>query len=560
MRPALGKRAFVPNSFLDPKTVGEAKRALRFSEVSADRVSHIMNAYEPEDTEDEYDYSDFKYTVVGEEVTVNEYRECRGGVSLPRAWAMKRWPNMPWVDRTVFPTHDIPFTGTVEPRDAKQEKFFNDLLQAAEQPGPQNLLANATTGSGKTVASIYLGWQLSTPTLIVVDSNKIARGWLKNFRQFFGQGWTDRNVGRIQQKECDYKNKAFVIAMAQSLARRQYPKEMYSHFGMYVIDEIQVFGGPHFSPILYMFPARIHVGVTAENRSGAFGRLIKTHLGDTRVVSKQEVMKPNAWVFKNKLERPFYCYSDGAILSNLSVIPERNAKIANLIKTRGYDRQRNVLVLSNRTQQLLTLKKRCVDLGVPADAMGIHAGTYQTDRFVVYYLLEGSKKRNRLALVDTYSKGRTLLSRLQREDYAGITMPEALYNRLQRGEKITFEQAREQYSPTQHELDNITHSCQIIFATYEIFSKGVDVPRLDMGVEALPSGNVKQPAGRILRISDGKETPEWYAIHDTISATKNENGFVRDSDKVTILTKYFDGKTKARIGALRKHGAKVKIQ
>ena len=139
-------------------------------------------------------------------------------------------------------------------------------------------------------------------------------------------------------------------------------------------------------------------------------------------------------------------------------------------------------------------------------------------------------------------------------------MPEALYNRLQRGEKITFEQAREQYSPSQHELDNITHSCQIIFATYEIFSKGVDVPRLDMGVEALPSGNVKQPAGRILRISDGKETPEWYAIHDTIEAVKDDNGFVRDKDKVDILTKYFDGKTQARIKALRGHGAKVKIQ
>lgn len=523
-------------------------------------MSHILNAYESESDEDEYDYSEFKYSLNGEEVIVNEYRECRGGVSLPRAWAMKRWPNMDWGDRTVFPTHDIPFTGTVEPRDAKQERFFNDLLEAAEQPGPQNILANATTGSGKTVASIYLGWQLSTPTLIVVDSNKIAGGWLKNFRQFFGQGWTDRNVGRIQQKECDYKNKAFVIAMAQSLARRAYPKEMYSHFGMYVIDEVQVFGGPHFSPILYMFPARVHVGVTAENRSGAFGRLIKSHLGDTRIISKQEVMKPNAWIIKNKLENPFYCYSDGAILSNLSHVVGRNTKIANLIKTRGYDRGRNVLVLSNRTAQLQTLKTMCENLGVPSSEMGIHAGTYQTDRFVVYYKLDGSAKRNRLAIAETYSRGRTLLSRLDRKDYAGITMPEALYNRLQRGENITYEIAREQYSPTQHELDNITHSCQIIFATYEIFSKGVDVPRLDMGVEALPSGNVKQPAGRILRISEGKETPEWYAIHDTIEAKKSKDGFIQENDKVTILTKYFDSKTKTRIAALRSHGAKVKIQ
>lgn len=552
MKPTLGKRAFVPNGLLDPITVRQAKRSLKFSQVSADRISHILAAYEPENGDEEFDYEQHDYTVVGDTVTVNEYRACRGGVSLPRAWAKAKWPNIDWQDNTVYRTHDIPFKGRITARDERQAKFFEGLLAAAETPGPQEILAVATTGSGKTVAGIYLGWQLSTPTLIVVDSNKIAGGWLKNFRQFFGQGWTERNVGRVQQDQCDYKGKAFVITMAQSIARRRYAPEFYSHFGCVVVDEIQVFGGPHFSPILYMFPARVRVAVTAEEKTGPFGRLIRTHVGAPRVVSQQEVLKPNAYLAKNEVE-PFWCFNDGALLTNLSTRRERNERLAQLIYNRGFKRERQVLAMSNRTNQLLTIRNRLVELGVPEDEVGIHAGTYQTNRYVLYYILEGSKKRNRLGLYDTRARAYSARDRIERGDYGDIPMPEALYNRLQRGETVTFETSREQFSPTQFELDNITHSCSIILATYEIFSKGVDVPKLDMGVELLPVGNLKQPLGRILRIKEGKAIPEWYALHDFV---KVDGGFVRP--EAGILNKYFSDKTKQRIAALKKAGAKIK--
>lgn len=892
MQPALGKRAFVPYRLLDPKTIREAKRSLVFTEVSADRVSHIIGNTEG-DNHDDYNYDDHEHNEAGTEVTINECREGRTGLSLPRAWAMDKFPDMPWVDRTVFPHHPMNTKGKkIAPRDARQELFFERLMTAAEAPGPQNILANATTGchakgtgirmfdgsvklvekirvgdyvmgpdsrsrkvlrtvsgtqqmyritpkrgapsfvvnedhmlslvrarsfygernsvnrsrqqageivnisvkeyigknkhfkhlhklrqvgvnygasdvvidpyvlgawlgdglsktfaicgiddevlayfreyaehrkckirleqsgklltvfttgmfddlsfynlvknkhipsnyavnceatrlqllaglldtdghlsggcfeitqvnkrlaediqslarslgfrcsmsvklvnhdpyyrllisgdvsriptkiprkqakprkqkknhlvtgfnveptcidefygftlnkdhlyltadyivhhnSGKTVAGIYMGWQLQTPTLIVVDSNKIARGWLKNFRQFFGQGWTDRNVGRAQQDVCDYEGKAFVITLAQSLARRDYGQDFYRNFGLLVVDEVQVFGGPHFSPILHMFPARVRAHFTAENRGGQFGKLIKTHTGNPRVVSSQEVLKPDAWIITNKMEQSFYAMSDGAILTGLARLEKRNQNLAKLIKKRGHDRGRNVLVLSNRTFQLQTLMKMCIDLGVPAETMGIHAGTYQTDRYVVYYKYAGSDKRNRLTVADSYGKGRTAINQVQRGEYERFSkFPTALYNRLQEGHQVDWELAREQYSPTQTELDNITHSCNIIFATYEIFSKGVDVPRLDMGVEALPSGNVKQPLGRVLRLMEGKAKPEWYAIHDTVDLP-DEDGFPQNDKMAGILNEFFNGKTRARVKAIKAAGARIKFE
>jgi superfamily II DNA or RNA helicase len=558
----------VPAGLLDPKRVREAKRSLTFKEISSDRVSHVLAKYAPEDNDEEFDYGQHQFKEVDGEVTVNEYREVRGGVSLPRAYAMKKFPHVVWRDNTKFPIHGIPFTGSIEARDEKQDAFFTALLQEADQRGPQNILANATTGAGKTVAGIWLGWQLSTPTLIVVDSNKIASGWLKNFRQFFGQGWTERYVGRAQQDECDYKGKAFVIAMAQSLASRKnrYPPAFYTHFGLQIIDEVQVFGGPHFSPILYMFPARVRLHLTAENRTGSFGRLIKAHAGNTRVVSKQAVMEPYAWVIKNKLSKPFRCFNDGELLTNLSRQQDRNEKLANLIYTRGTLRNRNVLILSNRTAQLLELRDRCVALGTPLEDTGIHCGQYLTNRYVVYYTLPNSTKRNRITVKENSNAAYRMIARLRRLDWDAITaedpdfpVPTTVYNRLQAGEQLEFSTSRENFKPSTEQLDNITHSCSTIFATYEIFSKGVDVPKLDMGVEALPAGNVKQPLGRVLRLKDGKLTPEWYAIQDYLDVEELQ-GFEQADQRITILNSFFEGQTKTRFGALRGAGAKIRYQ
>lgn len=180
-------------------------------------------------------------------------------------------------------------------------------------------------------------------TLIIVDSNKIAQGWLNNFRKFYGHKWTQDNVGRIQQDSCEYEDKAFSIALVQSIVSRadRYPVDLFEAFGLVVFDEVQIFGSPGYASVLGMFSARVRLGFTAENRKGAFGRLIKSHLGKPRVVSKQEVLQPRAFLIKNKIEQTFYCMSDGAILTGLSRLQDRNEKLAKLIKRRGYDRGRN---------------------------------------------------------------------------------------------------------------------------------------------------------------------------------------------------------------------------
>lgn len=557
MHPILGKRAFVPSRFLLPNTQRKARKALKFTELTTTRMSTILKEYAS--TLEDSTETNAGMHISEETVTVNEYVTVRGGVSVPRAWAMENL-DLPWKDNTVSPKHGIDIdTSAIGPRDEQQARFFSALMAEANKRGPQDILANAATGSGKTVAGIYMGLQLGYRTLIVVDSNKIANGWLKNFHKFMGEEWTDKYVGRVQQDKCEYEGKAFSIALAQSLSRRTYPRKFYRAFGFVCVDEVQVFGGPHFAPILHMFPCRVMTGFTAENRAGSFGKRIKTHLGDTRVKSSQEVLKPKAWLLENVLKDTFWCYSDGALLTNLSKVSERNAKLAGLITDRGYHRGRNVLVLSNRTAQLVHLRKRCIELGVPAEAMGLHMGEYLSDRFVVYYKYQGSNKRNRLFVAESSYYANKARKALEGGKYEGYDLPKPLYNRLQAGEAVAWETEREKFKPTQSDLDDITNSCQIIFATYEIFSKGVDVPRLDMGVEALPSGNLKQPLGRILRLSENKLQPEWYAVCDAVHEADFE-GIPDKAQEAYLLNEFFEGKTNSRITALRKAKAQIKRQ
>jgi superfamily II DNA or RNA helicase len=555
IRPVISGRFFLPWGLLSPEKRREATRTLKYTERQLTRVEAIKQGDLFDDNDDDAD----EQVIYGRDVTQIEFKGGRYGASLPRAWAMENFKEFGAVDATIDCSHGIKFPAEITPRDDNQDKFFSDLEYHARQEGPQDILAIATTGSGKSVAGIALGQRLGQRTLIIVDQNKIASGWIaKNFHKFYGEKWTNKYVGRIQQDVCEYEGRAYSIAMAQTLARREYEPSFYRQFGLVLFDEIQVFGGPHFAKLLGMFPARVRVGFTAEERSRSFKHLIRHHLGRPRVISSQEVLRPICYMLRNKIDKPFYCENDGALLTNLSRVQDRNEKLARLIKTRGYDRDRNVLVLSNRTEHLVRLRQLCVSLGVPAKVMGLHMAQYESGEWDVCYRVSDGGNLQRLMTCESKSAAQAVVRNIKRDpsDYQSA-MPKALYNRLYRGETPDILTRRTIRKPTQAELDHITNTCQIVFATYEIFSKGVDVPRLDMGVEALPSGNVRQPIGRILRVVPGKSTPEWYAIDDMVEAKFDEGS---NSLWTNILNHYFRGKTKARVNALNRANARISYQ
>jgi hypothetical protein len=89
---------------------------------------------------------------------------------------------------------------------------------------------------------------------------------------------------------------------------------------------------------------------------------------------------------------------------------------------------------------------------------------------------------------------------------------------------------------------------------------GLDIPRLDMGVEAGPRSDLVQAIGRLTRSLKGKPVPEWYSINDLISYTENDPGHP-DADSDGNYKVYYDfllTKAKGRMRSFKQHKAFIK--
>jgi superfamily II DNA or RNA helicase len=468
--------------------------------------------------------------------------------AIPRSWAQGKLP-VSFENKTTSPVFEkrrLPKPPT--PRDEKQKEFFSALLAKSRKPGPVQLLANATTGSGKTVCALYLGVMLATPTLIVVDSNKIADGFRKNLVKFFGDAWVKQNVGHVQQDTCIYRNKLFVITLVQSLMSRKYPESFYRHFGLVCYDEVQVFGSENYHKALGMFSARVLIGFTATNKEGSFGRIVTDYLGEPAVVSKQAVMKPQIKIVDYELKDQDIpnAYSDYVLITSLSENSHRNQLIAKIAHD-GFLRKRRCLIMSERIKQLQDIKSVLIGLfEVPESEIGLHVGEYEDGTYTVGYSYCGSRWIRLKASTDVETAAKWATKLTSGHFVKGLHLPEALKNCIKQREQVFFTAQKNTIKPTQKQLDTMANSCHILLATYQIFGKGVDYPMLDMGIEATPVGNVTQPLGRILRLPDGfsKPTPEWYSIND--KAVLSDRMSSKEYHNACAANTFFDTKAHRR--------------
>ena len=549
MLPYVSKKAYIPYKQFTPAM----RRDLTYSQANMDTVR----------SSSEHASLWGKSSI--DVVRLRSYGFLRGSamVAVPRDWAFRTYSKELFIDRTVFPKSPVKVKH-VAPRDAKQQKFFQDIYDQAIRPGPQNILANAGTGSGKSVAVIRLGAMLDTTTLIVVDSNKIAAGFIRNFEKFFGKEWTAKNVGRIQQDRCDYRGKPFAITLVQSLKSRKYEEAMYSYFGLIAFDEVQIFGSSYHTA-LGLFKARVLLGLTATNKEGQFGALVQDYLGKPAVLSRQEVLKPDAFIVRYRNNKRYNVYSDGTLINSLASDRARNDLLTQIILQRGYKRNRVCLVLSDRVAQLQKLQRSLAKAGVPKKAMGLHVGEYEDTTYTVTYSYGVTQQK--LDLRVDKSMATKIAAALSRGSYDIVTglLPKALYKKLEGGADVKFSVARNTIKPTEDDLDYIANFCHIILATYKIFAKGVDYPRIDMGVEATPYGNITQPLGRTLRLPDGfeKPKPEWYAVHDRAFMGPREGfavGWEQENSVVETMNHFFDKKASLREKSLLKAKAKIQYQ
>lgn len=345
--------------------------------------------------------------------------------------------------------------------------------------------AQAGTGKGKTIMSLEVARRLRRATLVVVDQEFLRDQWIERAmdEKLFGM---DRElIGIVQGKKCEYEGKALVVAMIQSLYQKKYPKEFWRHFGLSVFDESHVVGAPQFSSVLFQTPSmmRLYVSATPDRRD-ELDKVLHFHGGPVRLHLQSEHAKSVVRYIRHPGCYSWYANSSpktGRYLSEITTDGPRNMMLADVIK-RMSESDRNILVVSERIEHLENLIALCKYLGVPGEDMGLVTGHHT----VWGYSKELKPKRRPYG----YVRG---------TEYTPIKFG---LIRKRTPKKL---------------LAQIKEEKRILFATYSMFEKGVDVPRLDSGIDCTPRNRAEQQHGRILREGEGKMVPVWVTIRDTLS-------------------------------------------
>jgi superfamily II DNA or RNA helicase len=412
-----------------------------------------------------------------ESLEVRSFTEDDDFVYTPRQWGLTycQENEIDFIDETsrgcplVFPRmpeprdYQVPVLEEIE---AKTGSYFDFMFRAR-------------TGFGKTISGLIIAGRLGMSTLIIVDQENLKDQWIEALQKHFGVD--PKDVGIIQGSKCVLR--PITIAMIQTTSRKELPEEALTYFGFVLVDEVHTAGAPVFSQALMRFTATIRMGISATpKRRDGLQCLLEWNLGRVRVYVADAHDRSSLYIVEHRTVYSWYANSSpkmGRYINEIADDASRNLLVAE-IATSMMDMGRDTLVLSDRIEQLTHISNLCFYLGVPVEEIGVYTGETRTLRYV--------KQDNPPRRPPHWERG---------TEYTPVEL-KLISKKTPKGR-----------------LQEIKDSARLVMATYQMFQKGVDVPRLRAGIDATPRSQAEQQHGRILRIADGDQI--WTTIADTSS-------------------------------------------
>lgn len=358
------------------------------------------------------------------------------------------------------------------------------LVECSEQY--YDFLFRAHTGWGKTIGCLIAAARIGRTTLIVVDQENLKDQWLKALDEHFGMTIENGQVGIIQGKVCDYR-RPVVIAMVQTLSRKRFPEEVYEYPGTLIVDEVHTVGSPVFSRILALIPATRRIGPSATpKRKDGLQKMLDYNLGPVRVAADKEHDESSVYFVTHPTIYSFYANISpkvGRIITEVSEDGSRNLLVAETAMLL-WETGRDVLILSDRIEQLQNLISLLYYLGVDEDETGLYTDMEPHWR----YAKNPTPARRPEGWVKNELTG-TL-------DYTPISL-QLISKKIPKTR-----------------LADVKARARILHGTYGKCAKGFDEPRLLAGIDASPRGSAGQTHGRIKRQQNAPKQPIWVTIVD----------------------------------------------
>ena len=141
----------------------------------------------------------------------------------------------------------------------KLEKMEEDDYYGFEIDGNRRFVLGDFTVTHNTVMSLKIISLLHKKTLILVHKEFLMNQWIERIHEFL----PGAKIGKIQGPLAEIQGNDIVIGMIQSIYNKEYPGNMFSSFGLTIIDEVHRIGSEEFSKTLLKIATPYMLGISA---------------------------------------------------------------------------------------------------------------------------------------------------------------------------------------------------------------------------------------------------------------------------------------------------------
>lgn len=297
------------------------------------------------------------------------YAENSQKLYIPKYFGLHKFGSADFTKISAGDDINLQFNGNLRPH---QIEPINKCLDAFATTGGGIL--SLPCGEGKTACACYLISKLKKKTFVLVHKEFLMNQWVERIN-----GGSDSfaflpnaKVGKIQGKIIDIEGKDIVIGMIQSISMKQYPLDLFDSFGLVILDESHRTPSREFSKALLKINCPYMLGLSATpNRKDGLTKVLKWYIGDIIFQRKGKSAADSC------VERYIYDCGDEAyakelssyhgkinsagMINNIALFMLRTKFIVKKIVECIRNENRQVLILSDRREQLKDLEKLLAD-------------------------------------------------------------------------------------------------------------------------------------------------------------------------------------------------------
>ena len=265
---------------------------------------------------------------------------------------------------------DITFNGILRSHQLEPISKCMEAFQLQSNGGGGGILS-LPCGEGKTACACYLISQLKKKTFVLVHKEFLLNQWIERISDFL----PNSRIGKIQGDVVDIENKDIVIGMIQSISMKQYPLDLFDSFGFVILDESHRCPSRVFSKALAKINCKYMLGLSATpNRKDGLTKVLKWYVGD---IIFQRIGKS---ALNSELTRYVYCCKDevyskeltgyygklnsAGMINNIASFSPRTHFIVEKIVECIREMNRQVLILSDRKEQLRDIERAMAEKGI----------------------------------------------------------------------------------------------------------------------------------------------------------------------------------------------------